>query len=108
VCWHVCELPLKCHFRAHLPPQLALQSGCRAAKLLERSHCLRSLSLHTGASADDDLRWLWGPRTKIMCSNSLGNCDYMLLLTTGTGSFVPTTLYIVCKSVVLQWDVHTT
>ena len=32
----------------------------------------------------------------------------MLLLTTGTGSFVPTTLYIVCKSVVLQWDVHTT
>ena len=56
----------------------------------------------------NDWRWLWGPRTVNMCSNSLGNCDYMLLLTTGTGSFVPTTFYIVCKSVVLQWDVHTT
>jgi hypothetical protein len=28
----VCELPWKCHFRAHLPPQVALQSGCRAAQ----------------------------------------------------------------------------
>jgi hypothetical protein len=48
------------HFRAHLPPQLALQ----------RLHNLCSLSWHTGASADDDLRWLWGPRTVIMCSIS--------------------------------------
>ena len=34
----------------------------------------------------NDLCWLWGPRTLIMCSHSLGNCDCMLSLTTGTGS----------------------
>jgi len=29
---HVCELPWKCHFQAHLPPLLVLQSGCGAAQ----------------------------------------------------------------------------
>ena len=28
----LCSMLCKCHFRAHLPPQLALQSGCGAAQ----------------------------------------------------------------------------
>jgi len=36
-----------------------------------------------------------GALALIMCSNSLGNCDCMLSLTTGTGSCVPTTFDIV-------------
>jgi hypothetical protein len=30
--WHVCELQWKCHFRADLQLQQALQIGCRAAQ----------------------------------------------------------------------------
>jgi hypothetical protein len=60
----------------------------------------------------NDWRWLWGPRTVNMCSNSLGNCDYMLSLTTGSAQALAPAFSqhcdIVYKSVVLQWDVHTT
>jgi hypothetical protein len=45
----------------------------------------------------NDWCWLWGARTVNMCSNSLGNCDYMLSLTTGSA-----------QALALQWDVHTT
>ena len=81
-----------------MQPQLTLLSCCGAAQLLERLHCLCSISLHNRLSADNDLRWLWGPCTVIMCSNSLGNCDNMLSLTTGTGPCTPT-IYIVCMQV---------
>ena len=49
-----------------------------AAKNGEKIACLRSLMLQSGALTAEDMRWLWGPRTVIIGSNSLGNCDYVL------------------------------
>ena len=42
--------------------------------------------LQTGALAAEDMRWLWGPRTVVVSSNSLGTCDYVLSFIKGTGS----------------------
>jgi hypothetical protein len=33
-------------------------------------HCLRSFMLQSGALAAEDMRWLWGPRTVSIGSNS--------------------------------------
>jgi hypothetical protein len=58
-------------FRARFPQLRVPQSCCWGGKELQRLHCLRSLMLQSGALAAEDMRWLWGPRTVIIGSNSL-------------------------------------
>ena len=74
---HVCSWPWKCSngsrslIRARFPQLWVPRSCCGAGKYLKRLRCLRSLMLQSEALAAEDMRWLWGPRTVIIGSNSL-------------------------------------
>ena len=50
----------------------------RGWKVAQKIAMLAHLMLQSGTLTAEDMRWLWGPRTVIIGSDSLGNCNYVL------------------------------
>jgi hypothetical protein len=90
-----------------MPFSSTFSTAARATELLRGWKVANNIALiafsHTAerGMAAEDMRWLWGPRTVIIGSNSQGNCDYVLQFIKGTGSRIQTTCDILCASVAL-------
>ena len=50
----------------------------RGWKVAQKLALLAVSDVGERALAAEDMRWLWGPRTVIIGSNSQGNCHYVL------------------------------